>query len=73
MTSTSRLTARAPLILLAGALLACADVPTQVAPPTEAQLGAVKFWEVTASTRWNRRCAIAWPLRTTGRSAISIG
>jgi membrane-associated phospholipid phosphatase len=36
---------------------ACADAPTRMLEPKSPQLDAVKFWEVTASTRWNQRAA----------------
>jgi membrane-associated phospholipid phosphatase len=63
----------APLALVAGALLACTDVPTQPSQPAEASLSAVKFWEVTASTRWNRRVADLVALRppANGQAATS--
>lgn len=56
MISTRRHYSRV-LFLAAGALLACADSPTQVIEAPEPRLSAVKFWNVTASTRWNRRVA----------------
>jgi membrane-associated phospholipid phosphatase len=64
---------RTPLLLLAGALLACTDVPTQVAPPATAARSEVKFWEATASTRWNRRVAGLLALRppANGQAAAS--
>jgi membrane-associated phospholipid phosphatase len=34
-------------------LSACADAPTRPVQPTGPGADAVKFWEVTASTRWN--------------------
>jgi membrane-associated phospholipid phosphatase len=45
------------VLLVAGALLACADSPSQSIRTPEARQSAVKFWDVTASTRWNRRVA----------------
>jgi hypothetical protein len=57
---------RAPLVLLAGALLACTDVPSQISRPTAAQQSATKFWDVTASTRWNRRVTGLLALRPPG-------
>jgi membrane-associated phospholipid phosphatase len=64
---------RAPLVLVASALLACTDVPTQPGQPTERLLSATKFWEVTASTRWNRRVAELVALRppANGQAATS--
>jgi membrane-associated phospholipid phosphatase len=53
---------------------ACADSPTRVMQPTTAHLDAVKFWEVTASTRWNQRAASLLGLRppaTNGQAAAS--
>jgi membrane-associated phospholipid phosphatase len=41
------------LALLAAA--ACTDAPTRTLEPNAPSLDAVKFWEVTASTRWNER------------------
>ena len=70
---TTRRYPRAPLILVAGALLACADGPTQPSQPAAAQLSAMKFWDVTASTRWNRRVAALLALRppANGQAATS--
>ena len=70
---TTRRYPRAPLILVAGALLACADAPTQPSQPAAAQLSATKFWDVTASTRWNRRVAGLVALRppANGQAATS--
>jgi membrane-associated phospholipid phosphatase len=60
-------------ILVAGALLGCADGPTQIGQPPAAQRSATKFWDVTASTRWNRRVAGLVALRppTNGQAAAS--
>ena len=41
--------------LAALAVSACADAPSRVVHPSSSNLDAVKFWEVTASTRWNER------------------
>jgi hypothetical protein len=62
-----------PLVLVASALLACTDAPTQPGQPAEAGLSAAKFWEVTASTRWNRRVADLLALRppANGQAATS--
>jgi membrane-associated phospholipid phosphatase len=70
---TTRRYLRAPLILVAGPLLACADGPTQIGQPPAAQLSATKFWDVTASTRWNRRVAGLVALRppANGQAAMS--
>ncbi|HEU4721333.1 MAG TPA: vanadium-dependent haloperoxidase [Gemmatimonadaceae bacterium] len=56
----------ASLMLLAGALLGCADGPSQISRPAAAQQSATKFWDVTASTRWNRRVAGLLALRPPG-------
>ena len=63
----------ASLILFAGALLGCADGPSQISRPAEAQQSATKFWDVTASTRWNRRVAGLLALRppANGQAATS--
>ena len=73
MLTTSRRSAHAPLILVASALLACADGPAQISQPSEAQLSATKFWDVTATTRWNRRVAGLVALRppANGQAAMS--
>jgi membrane-associated phospholipid phosphatase len=69
---TTRRYSCAPLALVAGTVLACTDAPTQ--PSRSApQLSATKFWEVTASTRWNRRVADLVALRppANGQAATS--
>src|SRR5215218_1284914 len=73
MIATRRPYPHAPLLLVAGALLACADVPTRTSQPPAAQLSATKFWNVTASTRWNRRVAGLLALRppANGQAATS--
>ena len=73
MITTARRTARAPRLLVAGALLACADGPEQISRPPAAQASATKFWNVTASTRWNRRVAGLVALRppANGQAATS--
>jgi membrane-associated phospholipid phosphatase len=73
MISTRRHYSHSPLLIVAGALLACADSPSQVTPTPTAQLSAVKFWDVTASTRWNRRVAGLVALRppANGQAATS--
>lgn len=59
-------------MLVASALLGCADAPTQPSQPAP-QLSATKFWDVTASTRWNRRVADLVALRppANGQAATS--
>ena len=37
------------------AISACRDAPSAVEQPGAPSFDAVKFWEVTASTRWNER------------------
>lgn len=51
--------ARGTLMALAltGAM-GCTDTATRVLQPTDAATDAVKFWEVTASTRWNERATV---------------
>ena len=70
---TTRRYPHAPLLLVAGALLACAGGPTEIGQPPAAQLSATKFWDVTASTRWNRRVAGLVALRppANGQAATS--
>ena len=60
-------------MLVAGTLLACADGPDRIGGPPEAQASATKFWNVTASTRWNRRVAGLVALRppANGQAATS--
>lgn len=53
-------------------LWACADVPTRLVQPSAPSADAVKFWEVTASTRWNERAAALlglYPPATNGQGA----
>lgn len=73
MISTGRRTTHASLVLLAGGVLACADGPSQISQPVAAQQSATKFWDVTASTRWNRRVAGLLALRppANGQAATS--
>jgi membrane-associated phospholipid phosphatase len=66
MITRGRRTTYTPLLLLAGALLACADAPSQIGRPTAAQYSATKFWDATASTRWNRRVAGLLAVRPPG-------
>src|SRR4051812_30277083 len=54
MTSGRRQAAGCSL-LLAVAALGCADHPTALRRAPGVELRAVKFWDVTASTRWNQR------------------
>jgi membrane-associated phospholipid phosphatase len=53
---------------------ACGDGPTRSLQPRAPQLDAVKFWEVTASTRWNERAISLLSTRppaTNGQAAVS--
>ena len=70
---TTRRRPRAPLALAAGVFLACTELPTQPSQPSEPELSATKFWDVTASTRWNRRVASLVALRppANGQAATS--
>jgi len=54
--------------LLIAAAWGCADQPTQLRRAPAAQLDAVKFWEATASTRWNRRTMDLLALRPPGNA-----
>jgi membrane-associated phospholipid phosphatase len=48
--------ARGTLLTLAlTSAMGCTDTATRVVQPADAAADAVKFWEVTASTRWNER------------------
>jgi len=57
----------------AAAVSGCADTPTQLVQPQAPNLDAVKFWEVTASTRWNERANVLMPQRAlaNGQAAAS--
>lgn len=46
------------LALALTGVMGCTDTPTRVLRPTDAAADAVKFWEVTASTRWNERATV---------------
>jgi membrane-associated phospholipid phosphatase len=73
MITTAGRYSQAALVLVATTLLACADAPTQISQPQAAQLSATKFWNVIASTRWNRRVADLVALRppANGQAATS--
>ena len=58
MTSRKRYATTLCTLLIAVAAWACADRPTEVPRVPAAQLSAVKFWEVNASTRWNERATV---------------
>ena len=55
MTISTSCTHSLRVLIAAAAVSACADAPANVLSPGTARLDAVKFWEVTASTRWNER------------------
>jgi membrane-associated phospholipid phosphatase len=57
MTSRTRYSPRWILLLLAVAW-GCTDRPTESLRPPAAQRDVVKFWEATASTRWNQRATV---------------
>ena len=61
------------IIAVALTVSACSDSPTRVLHPAAPQLDAVKFWEVTASTRWNERAVGLFSVRTlaNGQAAAS--
>ena len=69
---STRRNAHRTILLVAGSLLAC-SAPDRIGSPQEAQASATKFWEVTASTRWNRRVAGLVALRppANGQAATS--
>jgi membrane-associated phospholipid phosphatase len=48
---------RTHIVIASAMMVACTDAPTRASSPTSAQLDAVKFWEVNATTRWNERAA----------------
>jgi membrane-associated phospholipid phosphatase len=55
-------------ILVAAAAWSCTDRPTEVARVPAPQFTAVKFWEVTASTRWNERATELLALHPPGNA-----
>lgn len=59
--------------VIATTLWGCADAPTRPTAATAPHLDAVKFWEVTASTRWNERANVHLALRQppNGQAAAS--
>jgi membrane-associated phospholipid phosphatase len=64
----------AGLALVAAAAWGCAEKPAELRRPAAgAQLDAVKFWEVTASTRWNRRAVDMFALRPPGNAQAATG
>src|SRR5215210_2771210 len=73
MSTTRRRTTLATFVLVAGMLLACGDGPSQISEPETAERSATKFWDVIASTRWNRRVADLIALRppANGQAATS--
>lgn len=46
------------LALALSSAMGCTDTATRVLQPADAATDAVKFWEVTASTRWNERATV---------------
>lgn len=67
------LPSRVRLIIAGASLTACVDAPTRVVQPNAPHLDAVKFWEVTASTRWNERANVLLAQRqpANGQAAAS--
>jgi len=55
------------------AVSACTDTPSRVVHPSSPNRDAVKFWEVTATTRWNERANVLLTLRqpANGQAAAS--
>ena len=67
----SRTRCWAGLALVAAVAWGCSDQPAELRRPAAkggAQLDAVKFWEVNASTRWNRRAIDLFALRPPGNA-----
>lgn len=61
------------VLLTAAAALGCADVPTQAPPrPGTPQLGAVQFWNITASTRWIERALGLVALQPPGNAQAAV-
>jgi membrane-associated phospholipid phosphatase len=60
-------------IAVAVAVSACTDAPTRLVQPPAPARDAVKFWEATASTRWNERAIALFGVRTlpNGQAAAS--
>src|SRR5437773_2774913 len=55
-------------LLIAVAAWGGADRPTEVSRVPAVRFDAVKFWEVTASTRWNERATVLLTLRPPGNA-----
>lgn len=68
MSSRIRSVVRGTLALTVLAAMGCADGagPSSGVQPSGTSLQAVKFWEATASTRWNRRAMDLLVLRAPG-------
>lgn len=66
MTSTRRHDSRSPLLLIAVALLACSDSPSQVIEAPTDELSALTQVNITTTTIWNRRVAGLLALRPPG-------
>jgi membrane-associated phospholipid phosphatase len=60
-------------LFAATAVLGCTDAPSRIVQPRSPNLDAVKFWEVSASTRWNERAIALLALRppANGQAAAS--
>jgi membrane-associated phospholipid phosphatase len=60
-------------VLVTAALLACGDGASRISQPQTPEQSATKFWDVIASTRWNRRVADLVALRppANGQAATS--
>jgi membrane-associated phospholipid phosphatase len=60
-------------LFVAAVVSGCGDAPSQIVQPSSPNLDAVKFWEATASTRWNERAVELLSLRppSNGQAAAS--
>ena len=57
MISKTKTLGRARAVVAVIGLAACTEAPTRLVQPSAPSADALKFWEVTASTRWNRQAA----------------
>ena len=74
MLSRTRCWTAVTALVAAATAWGCADTPSQPSAEQAVQVDAVKFWEVTASTRWNERATellVQLPPATNGQAAAS--
>lgn len=74
MLSRTRCWTAVSALVAAATTWGCSDTPSQPLSATAAQFAAVKFWDVTASTRWNERATVLFvqrPPATNGQAAAS--